>query len=186
MNDIKRVADLMHQSVIQHNSNILKTGLIVLATDQNAMVKSSIHFIPTQITAGKNEVEIEVEAAAKEFDFRVHYLDKVMVVLDDNLRVRAVIITGGPNGFPDFQQLYPNYFAPPIPQAPSTNIVEVVGFSDAGMYPESIFSFYEALCKIYNGKVISPADLSPGIVSEGRVFPQPATSVPYDIMEFRK
>lgn len=186
MNDIKRVADLIHQSVIQHNPDILKTGLIVLATDQNAMVKSSIYFVPAQITAGKNEIEAEVETAAKEFNFHVYYLDKVMVVLDENLRVRAAIIAGAPNGFPGLQQQYPGYFVPPIPQTPPTNIVEVVGFSDVGERPENPFNFYEALCKIYNGKVISPADLSPGIVSEGRVFPQPAPSVPYDIMEFRK
>lgn len=118
MNDIKRVADLMHQSVTQRNPDILKTGLIVLATDQNAMVKSSIYFAPTQITAGKNEIEAEVEAAAKEFDFHVYHLDKVMIVVDGTPRVRAAIITGGSNGFPGFHQQYPGYFVPPIPQTP--------------------------------------------------------------------
>lgn len=163
MSDIKRIADLMYQSVVQRNPDILKAGLIVLATDQNVTVKSSVYFIPGQITTGKNEVEQEVEEAAKEFGFRVHYLDKVKVILDEGLKIRAVIIGGGGSSFPGFQQQYLGYGQlPQIGQVYPTEVFEVIGFSDAGMYPEDVFSFYETLCKIYDGRVIPPVNQNHG------------------------
>lgn len=155
MTDIKRIADLMYQSVIQRNPDILKAGLIVLATDQKVMVKSSVYFIPRPITAGKDEVEGEVEEAAKEFDFHVYYLDKVKVILDEGLKIRAVIISGGSDNFPGFQQQYLGYGRlPQMGEIHPTDVFEVIGFSDAGMYPENVFGFYEALCKIYEGKAV--------------------------------
>lgn len=154
MSDIKRIADLMYQSVVQRNPDILKAGLIVLATDQKVMVKSSVYFIPGQITTGKHEVEREVEEAAKEYDFSVHYLDKVKVILDEGLKIRAVIISGAGDYFPGFQQQYLGYGRfPQMGELHPTEVFEVIGFSDAGMYPEDVFSFYNVLCKIYDSKL---------------------------------
>lgn len=155
MSDIKRIADLMYQSVIQNNPGILKAGLVVMATDQKAMVKSSVYFIPQQITVGKDEVEQEVEEAAKESDFQVYYLDKVKIILDEDFKIRAAIITGVGNNFPGFQQQYLGYGQfPQMGEIHPTDVFEVIGFSDAGMYPENVFGFYEDLCKIYEGKAV--------------------------------
>ncbi|QPB09212.1 hypothetical protein PQB86_gp117 [Klebsiella phage Miami] len=155
MSDIKRIADLMYQSVIQRNPDILKAGLIVLATDQKVMVKSSVYFIPRPITAGKDEVEGEVEEAAKEFDFHVYHLDKVKVILDEGLKIRAVIISGGSDNFPGFQQQHLGYGRfPQMGEIHPTDVFEVIGFSDAGMYPGNVFGLYDALCKIYDGKAV--------------------------------
>lgn len=167
MNDIKRIADLMYQCVIQRNLDILKAGLVVIATDQQEMIKSTFFLTPSSITYGEDQITAEVKKVVEEYDFRIYYLDSVLAIVDEAGRVRAAIITTEQNYFPASIQ-YPFYQQPasslqdpvshPIYNIPP-NKVEVIGLSDVNMLGAGgdIFSLYSSLCEIYKQNIFTPA-----------------------------
>lgn len=159
MSDIKRIADLMYQSVIQNNPGILKAGLVVIATDQTEMVKSSVYFPHSPLVYGAPGIDEKIHEVAKKYGHHLHHLDNVKVIIDANQRVRAAL-------------LHSQCYMPYVPQTQyrSTSVVgplpgyyqqenvdgsrvEIVGFSDVNAFPEDVFSLYDSLCGVLEQKV---------------------------------
>ncbi|UVD41891.1 hypothetical protein KPN8_100 [Klebsiella phage KPN8] len=154
MSDIKRIADLMYQSVIQNNPGILKAGLVVIATDQEKMVKSDVRFIPVSAAVGPNPVHERIEAIIKEGGFYLHHLDNVWVVTNFEGRAQAALLYA--------QHCFQQYAVrlPPDSGYRGYEInpgvrVEIVGFSDPTAEPEEAFSLYESLCAECNPSLVN-------------------------------
>lgn len=159
MSDIKRIADLMYQSVIQNNPGILKAGLVVIATDQTEMVKSSVYFSHSPLVYGAPGIDEKIHEVAKKYGHHLYHLDNVKVIIDANQRVRAAL-------------LHSQCYMPYVPQTQyrSTSVVgalpgyyqqdnvagsrvEIVGFSDVNAFPEDVFSLYDSLCGVLEQEV---------------------------------
>lgn len=160
MNDIKRIADLMYQSVIQNNLGILKAGLVVIATDQTEMVKSSVYFSHPPLVYGAPGIDEKIHEVAKKYGHHLYHLDNVKVIIDVNQRVRAALL---------HSQCYMPYLPKTQYQSPSVvgglpgyyqqeNVggrVEIVGFSDVNTIPEDVFSLYNSLCEVLEQEVLA-------------------------------
>lgn len=147
MNDIKRIADLMYQSVVQNNPGILKAGLVVIATEQEKMVKTDVRHIPISAVIGPNPVYENMEGIVKAAGSYLHYLDNVWVVVNFEGQVQAVLLHAQ-HYFPQ----HAGYLMPigvPADQGMNPGVrVEIVGFSNPSAASEETFSLYESLCRV--------------------------------------